>query len=224
MGYHFSSGDYGADEATDITYVPLSVQADIGSWAMKVTVPYLQVSGPDVVVEGPTGPVVASGAAEGLGDIVLQGAYAVPPWARWMPFVDLIGKVKFPTADEDKGLGTGEFDGTVEIDLSQTVGKLTPSILVGYRFMGEPSGVDLNNVVIASAGAQYAVAPPVTVGLFLDYRQASSAFSEDLLELVPYASWRITRHWTTGLYVAAGLLEGSPDVSVGLHVSYRYSW
>ena len=59
--------------------------------------------------------------------------------------LDLMGRVKFGTADADKGLGTGEQDFTVRADLYKYLEQFTLLGSVGYKFRGDPAGVDLEN-------------------------------------------------------------------------------
>jgi hypothetical protein len=47
---------------------------------------------------------------DGLGDILLKGEYVLLAEQAALPEITGSLKIKFPTADEDKGLGTGEFD------------------------------------------------------------------------------------------------------------------
>ena len=223
LGYHYSTGTYGKAERTDIGYVPLTAKAEVDLWTFRLTVPYIRISGPAGVIEGPSGPIVTeSGESDGLGDIVASGAYTVLPLVSWMPFVDLVGTIKFPSADENKGLGTGELDYTIETQLAQRIGRITPFATFGYRFVGAPPGTRLDDVWLASIGASYEITPPLSAGIFLNYREASSPSSRDQLDVTPFAVWKLTAHWSTTGYVLAGILDGSPDAGVGLQVGY--SW
>src|SRR5262249_9095711 len=155
LGYHYSSGTYGTSDTTDIAYVPLIAKAEIGLWSIQATVPYLRISGPAGVVERPNWPVRASnGGSEGRGGCLVRGRvsgwYTVVPPALWMPFVDVVGLIKFPTASRADGLGTGEFDFGVESEFYWVVDRLTPFATIGYRFLGSPPGINLNDGLLAS--------------------------------------------------------------------------
>jgi hypothetical protein len=57
-------------------------------------------------------------------------------------------KIKFPTADPDKGLGTGEYDETIGVDLSkQLIGPLFGYVTVAYTFVGLSPGGPLRQLV-----------------------------------------------------------------------------
>jgi len=221
LGYDFTTGTYGSSERTDISYLPLTVHGEVDLWTLKLVVPYIRIDGPGGFIDGPNGPIATeSGVSEGLGDIIASGTYTLLPLASWMPFIDLIVRIKFPAADESKGLGTGEFDYTLETEIAHTFGKLTPLASLGYRFVGSPSGTNLNDVVLASAGGVYQVIDPLSLGVVFDYRQAAARSSDGRRELVPFATWTVSPHWTTSLYTVVGFSNASPDAGVGAQLSY----
>jgi hypothetical protein len=81
-----------------------------------------------------------------------------------MPFIEFIGRVKFPTASRSAGLGTGEFDVGFETEFSWALRRFTPFVNVGYRYLGSPPGFELNNVVVSSVGGLYRVIDPLKSG------------------------------------------------------------
>jgi hypothetical protein len=59
-GVDYSSGTYGGTIATNILYVPVYGKYETGRWLLKLTVPWLRITGPgNVVVAGETPIVVA---------------------------------------------------------------------------------------------------------------------------------------------------------------------
>lgn len=233
LGYHFSTGDYTGSENTDIQYVPLVLTADIERWRLQGTIPYLYVSGPPGIIEGPNGlPIeTTDGTSNGLGDLLLKGSYLLPvedlfpvdePLPGWLPYVELLGLVKFPTASRSQGLGTGEFDFGFETDLTWAAGRFSPFVGAGYRILGSPPGTHLYDVFTCSVGSLYRVSESLSAGALLDYAQAPTASTGQRLELVPYASWLITPPWTLDSYVSVGLANGSPDVGVGSQLGYTW--
>ena len=228
IGYHFSSGHYGTSDTTQISYVPLVIRAELGRLTLRGTIPYLSITGPPGVIIGPGGAPIP-GKADGLGDIFFATGYLLPrpyTWPAWVPFTEIVGLVKFPTASRSDGLGTGEFDFGVAGDLTWAFGRLTPFATIGYRFLGNPPGVlpenELSNVLGASVGGQYQIFTTLSAGLSLDYRQAASAETGEQLELVPFASWKFIRPWSLDVYALAGLKSGSPDAGFGLQVGYTW--
>lgn len=223
LGYHFSSGNYGTSDTTDIHYMPLVITGELSRFTLRLTVPYLYISGS--AGEGPNGPVAGGGNSGGLGDVLARAAGSLPrpaDWPVWVPFVDLVGVVKFPTASRSKGLGTGAFDFGIESDLTWAFGRLTPFGTVGYRVLGDFSDTHLDNIFLGTIGAAFRFIDPLSAGLLLDYRQASTSSSGQRLELVPFASWKFLDPWSLDTYVSAGLASGSPDVGVGMQCGYTW--
>lgn len=223
LGYHYSSGTYGSSKTTEITYVPLIAKAEIGAWTLQGTIPYLRISGPaGFAAVGNTVVQTTGGTSDGLGDVIVRGAYTFVPLTAWMPFVDVAGLIKFPTASRSAGLGTGEFDYGLESECFWSVGRFTPFAAIGYRFLGSPPGTTLHNVVLGSVGGTYRIAEPLHAGLFLDARQSPSASVGKRIDLIPFGSWQRDEHWSVELYASAGLASGSPDAGTGLQLAY--SW
>ncbi len=216
LGYHYSAGSYGGTGTTEIAYIPFIARADVGPWSAAITIPYLRISGPPVVTG--EGVQTIGGESDGLGDILTRASYTVAPQADWMPYVDIIGRIKFPTASRADGLGTGAFDYGFEIAVSKPFERFTPLVTGGYRILGSSPDNKLRNVGIASVGGIYRLLDSVNVGLFADYREAASAASGTRLDLVPYLSWKISPHWSVDVYATAGLAEGSPDAGTGLQI------
>lgn len=228
-GVDYSNGDYGSVQDTEIWYAPLTGKYEVENWVFRLTVPYIRITGPrGAVVGGTEGPIVVRGdtqartTEEGLGDIVGAATYSFFPTSPEMPLVEFTGKVKFPTADDADGLGTGEFDYTLQTDISKTYGRLTPFGTLGYRFLGDPNGFDLDDVFFLSAGFDYKLAEPWSAGLIYDYRTASSDFADDGNELAPYVSYRVA-DWTFTGYGIVGFTDGSPDEGAGLQVSRAFT-
>jgi hypothetical protein len=218
VGYHFSTGKYGTSQRTNISYVPATVEGLLDQWRLRFTFPYIRVEGGSTLVEGPNGPILTNGGtSDGLGDILGSGTYTVLPWRPWLPFVDLSAKIKFPTADESAGLGTGKFDYTLETEISDVYGPFIPFLSFGYRFFG---GSALDDAWLASAGSFYEIATPLDAGLFVYFREAATHTTGHQLEVVPFLSWKFVENVSAGTYVSAGILDGSPDFGVGLQFTY----
>ncbi len=79
----------------------------------------------------------------GLGDTILKARFFVvddPGSNRWWPSLTPFVKLKIPTADENKNLGTGEFDGGFGIEFDRTFGHFFIFGDVSYTSMGTRQG------------------------------------------------------------------------------------
>jgi len=228
-GMYYSTGDYGTSADTSILYLPFTLQYRTAQFQLSGTVPYLQIEGPGNVVGGPDGGGVIVGnggpvmTESGIGDIVLSATYNLyPDSSSSLPYVELTGKVKIPTADESRGLGTGKTDYTIEMEVFDTFNGVTPFGRVGYVFRGDPDGFDLNDTLYASGGLMFKVNDQVTFGGSYDWREATTDTSDDQQQIVPFAQFRPVHEWSLMAYGVFGLSDASPDAGGGLQITRRF--
>ena len=222
-GIDFATGTYGGDVDIEDTYIPLSATVDYGRVAFRLTVPYLSVTAPEGTIFDPDGiPLPGSGdltTEGGLGDIIGSVTLFDVINNRKLGFaMDLTGKVKFATADEDKGLGTGETDYSVQADLYKFMGDFTLIGSLGYKYRGDPVGIDLDNVLMASAGGVYKFSPALKGGLFFDYRESAISGSDSIQELTGFVSRRLTEDWKLQFFVMTGFTDSSLDWGGGFQI------
>ena len=222
-GVDFASGTYGGDVDIEDIYVPLTATVDYGRVTFRLTVPYLSVRAPEGTIFDSGGePLPGSGALtteSGLGDVIGSVTiYDVINNQQLGLAMDLTGKVKFGTADENKGLGTGESDYTVQADLYKFVDDLTLLGSLGYKYRGDPTGVDLDNVLMASVGGTYRFSPGVKGGVFFDYRESAISGSDSIQELTGFVSRRIAESWRLQVFVLTGFTDSSPDWGGGFQI------
>lgn len=223
-GAEYTSGRYGGDVDIDDVYVPLTATASSGRVTYRLTVPYLSVRAPEgTLIYDPGGePQPGSGdivTESGLGDVIGSVTiFDVVSNSRLRLAMDLTAKVKLATADEDKGLGTGENDYSVQADFYKFYDQLMLLGSIGYRFRGDPGGVDLNDVVTTSIGGTYNFTPNVRGGLVFDYRQSAIDGNDDIQELTGFVSRRISENWRLQFYALAGFSDSSPDMGIGVQV------
>lgn len=226
-GAEFTTGDYGGDESVDEFYLPVTGTLDFERVSLRLTVPFLSVRAPELTtITGPDGqPVVGEGPTKtesGLGD-VLASVTVFDVLSGGGDFaLDLTGKVKFGTADEEKGLGTGEQDYSLQADLFRFFDKATLMGTVGYSFRGDPEGYDLDNTFFASVGASYLVTERSRVGAFFDFRDASVPDTDTLQELSAWVSTRVGERSHAQFYLLAGFGDSSPDWGGGLSFSASF--
>lgn len=223
-GADHSSGKYGESIRTDTWYFPFSARYDADAWNLKLTVPHVSTTGPgnvkgagtDRVATGNGGGVRQS--ASGLGDVVLSGGHGV--WedaaAGWS--VDLLGKVKFGTGDETKGLGTGKNDWTLALEATRALGAHALFGSLGRRKMGDPDGMDFRDPWLASAGWSWRLTANVSAGLMADYRQKLTPNGVSARDLTGFVTTKLGDGWKVQAYAVTGLSRSSPDIGLGLQV------
>lgn len=235
VGSNYSTGTYGGDITTEIWSLPLGVGYRSGNWTFRASVPWVRIDGASSVVPGagpllnlnpnrrgpvilPPGqqePEVARSSASGIGDAVLSASWAALQTEGGFG-LDLGARVKLPTADEDKGLGTGATDFGVSMDLFQALDALTLFGGLSYTNYGSTDFIELDNALGANAGFSYAFSPRSTGGLMLDYREQISRNGEAQNELTGFYNLRVGQGSRLQLYALRGLDDGSPDWGAGV--------
>ena len=99
-------------------------------------------------------PFVSTPWETGVGDLRVGLKLAVSDDRRGAPLsLALRAHAKFPTADETRGLGTGEVSAGGDLILSRSLGTLAAiHASVGYLAHRDPEGADLGNAVLWGAG------------------------------------------------------------------------
>ena len=159
----YFEGTYGTKNTIAVFYDATYLQYQNGNARFKLTLPYVSIRGLPVgailsgaVVTNSTSTQTRN--TSGLGDIWLEGNYTVLPAAGLRPSVTPYAKIKFGTASQENGLGTGKNDYEVGFNFQQTLSPtLFPFASVGYRVVGNPTGYALENLWTYKAGASYAV-------------------------------------------------------------------
>src|SRR5690606_34061936 len=196
LGSYYSHGDYGMDADTSIYYFPLSYDYTLERWRFKITVPHIQIAGPGNVLVN-VGSLGRGGeffddsdrvSADGTGDTLLSATYQFDPLSARAPFIDVTVEIKVPTADEEKGLGTGETDYGIQLDLYQMAGQTTLFSTMGYRKRGRSTLFpDMKDSYYVSLGmmrpfsqAQTQRVPgQFSYGVIYDFRQAAAGQAQE---------------------------------------------
>lgn len=215
-GIDYSTGSYGAADDTEVLYAPFGLRATASRWRFDAAVPYLRIKGPAGSVVGgvviPGGGPVTSRA--GLGDVTLSATYQLVEPVQGQTQWELGAGVKLPTADDD--LGTGETDYNVQLGVRQPLSDtLTLMGAVGYQWLGDPVGFELEDGPTAMAGVNYAASPRANFGVQANYRSAYLAGFDDQWIVNPYFRLDSESGWALTGYATAGLTDSTPDFGVG---------
>jgi len=249
-GADYSSGKYGTDTTTDIWSVPVTAAYQTDRWTFKLTVPYINISGAGNVIPGlgrvdngnPIGrglghiiggnggnggngggtAATTSGSASGLGDITASAGYQLFASADRTFGLDLTGKVKFGTADENKGLGTGKNDYGLSLDTYKASGDWTAFGGVGWMKYGSSQYIRLKNGFNANIGADYKLGASDSVGAYYYYRERIADTGAAQSEIAGYWNHRFNDSLRVQAYALAGFADGSPDYGAGASLKYAF--
>jgi len=227
IGADYSSGEYGDAETTTMMFLPVAATYTTGNWSFKGSMSLVSLDGPGTADGDST---INTGAANtssefGLGDTWLAATYSVEAMPYQWGYLDLGAKVKLPTGDTDKRLGTGEIDYSIQADYFKPLGDVTSFVTLAYKvkndYSYEDSNILLNNVWYLSLGADYAVSKSLNTGVILDYQQASIDTNDARTELMGYGRYTLSNRWQVMGYGYTGFTDASPDLGVGIQVTYK---
>jgi len=220
LGAEYTTGDYGTPADTDIWYFPVTVKYQTATDSLALTVPYVSVEGSGGVVAGDRAmrrnvPVGTSRQTNsGLGDFVLAGSHKISETTSSR--MDLTGKIKFGTADENDNLGTGEDDISVQLDMEKYLDSNSVYGTVGYKILGDPPGVTYRNVLYGSLGLSHKLDAAQTVGVEWYAQQAALSGGPASSELTLYLSNKVDKKTKVTGYLLKGFSDGSPDWGFGV--------
>lgn len=241
-----SSGDYGSGSNTAITYVPITIRRLFDSGDITLVIPYISITGDCGVTllsgtpnrtggtcptrtittrsgRGITRTQQARTTESGLGDMILRGRYYLLDGSDVIPTVALIGRVKIPTADSAKGLGTGRFDETLGLELTQRL----PSDFVmfadgGYTFIGHVPGAGFRNQWYYDVGLGYYFTKTLLGSLYYEeWRSVVQGFQNPQV-LLWALNWTATKAVRLTSALQIGLSDGAPDYGVTLGANLRF--
>jgi len=225
VGAEYTTGTYGGTQDIEDVYVPFGLSYKQSQLLIRATVPFLSVKAPSGTQIGPGGePIPGSGQIEtnsGLGDILFSLTY-MDLWASddGNFALDVTGKIKAGTADETEGLGTGETDYSVQMDLYRFFDGFTLFGNLGYKFRGQPPGVSLDDVWFAAIGGSVRLNRQNRLGAAFDFRPSAYSGNDDIREISVNWSSQLREGLRLSTYVLAGFGDSSPDWGVGFRIRF----
>jgi hypothetical protein len=219
FGVERTTGDYGQARDTTITTVPVTFRLGSRPWQFGVTVPWIEVKGPGNVTRdlGRFRPAGTNRSESGVGDIVAFATRGLATGAGGSG-LDATAAIKLGTASASKGLGTGEEDFSLQLDAYGGGGGLVPFGTLGHRWVGDPPGVSLRDVLFARLGAARWLDADTTAGLMWSGQERLAAGLEPKSELTAFYTRRFGAGWKAHFYGLLGLEDGSPDYGAGAFV------
>ena len=224
VGAYVSSGDYGNTSDTDMQSASLSIRHKTGRWTFKASTAYLKIDGEaSVLPDGEsTGVTSARKTRRGIGDLNLSVGNLVYYDKQEKLGLSVRGKVKVPTADEDKFLGTGEFDYTVELAPFIKKGANTFFGAVGYKVYGDTATTNYRNVWLLKAGIMRQLNPNHAVGIVGNYRQKTTSTRDAKESLMGFHTVKLDKRFRLQSYLIAGFSDATADLAGGATLMYDF--
>ena len=243
----YLKGDYGTGSTTTITYLPVSVRRLFDNGDLTFIMPYLCVTGNGAVTilggvpnrvsqSGNSGSGGSGGKGKkpgnvepvsstdcGIGDLILRGRYYLVDEREWIPTIAVTGRIKMPTADANRGLGTGEFDESAGLEVNKKLfGQWWGFMDFGYTLIGDPSDVNLRNQWYYDLGVGHDLTKNLLLSMYYEeYRALIAGLSNprDLLFALNYKASDLLRFNAATL---VGLSDGAPDYGLTGGISWRF--
>lgn len=221
LGMDYIEGDFGRNTVTKIKAATLTARYKKSRWTYQASIPYLQIKNATVTLDGV--PVPGSALNEdGLGDLILSVAYLGYYDSTNKIGISTKGKIKIPLADENKSLGTGKTDYSLQIDPFWVTGKVTAFSTIGYKVYGDTARTDYNNVGFATLGAMLKLDQDTDVGLGGKFRQNVTQTREDKRELFLFMTRDLDANNKLQGHFLKGFSSASPDWAAGLVIKRTF--
>lgn len=229
--FNYDTGKYGGTTRTDSIYIPFTLKRYYREGDISFTLPCLRQSSSGRITRVGGKPVRATGgrvsaraaAESGLGDILVRGSYILKREGPKSFDLAAAGKLKLPTANETRGLGTGEMDQGAGLEFAK---ELSPDLTMladaYYTIIGDPPGADLNNEVALDLGFSRPVSKNLSLTVLYETSSALLDGNADPRSLSGTLSYAAAggAEYSCGLLL--GLSEGSPQLGLSAGFSRRF--
>jgi hypothetical protein len=235
IGLDYATGDYGTDKTTDSWAVPFVVDYyPTKELDFELVIPYIHQSNSNTIyangmrysmrrtsmMQRPSFNLNES--QSGLGDMTLTMGYALLPETQTRPLVRPVLYLQFPTGDENKGLGTGEFAAGPGLGFSKWINNWNVFGEGRYIFQGSNSDIGLKDYGTLEGEVGYLVGSNFFPSFDLWYASAPADDSSDMVVAKLKAKYRISEEWHAEGYLATGLTNSTADFGLGASIFYSF--
>jgi Putative MetA-pathway of phenol degradation len=224
VGVSYDTGDYGSAVDTDVWVTPIGLKYRKGLWSFGLSTSWLHIKSPNIV--DAEGDFIGGGGArtteQGMGDTFLSASYDLLDDRDYLIGLDVKGNIKIPTADEDKFLGSGKTDYGLNLEAYKTFNNWTPYWNVGYKWKGDPSGINYNNVWSTGLGFDYKVNRDLILGAEYFWQQKTTKFSENAKELTVSANYYVNDNNKLNFFLLTGFGNASPNWGSGVTLVHYF--
>jgi len=228
VGFDYTAGKYGTRAAHKFLSIPVHIDYDTDEWGFGLAPSYAEQRAPAGAIRGrPVGTLIVPVTAtvrttRGLGDTIGTVTRYVTEQENYGFSLDVVGEVKFATADVKKGLGTGENDYTLQSDLSKSFGDFLGSASLGYTDVGKPTGFRLRNFWYGILGGSSKTGERTSLGISYNFGQPLIIGGAPQQSLTLRVDLKTVGGSHFDAYVLKGLTNGSPDQGIGASFTYYF--
>lgn len=202
----YKTGNFGTPTTSNLYYLSPVLGYVAPRYDLSLTVPYLFLT-------SETGGNTST--ESGIGDVILRGGLVLVPEGKGGLSLDGSLAVKLPTADETKGLGTGETDYGAFFGLHQRLGTTKLSFMGGYLKVGDSPSINYNDIYLYGIGVSR-VFGHTDLYTSLEGRRSVVPGADNPLELNLGFFHLLTTEYSLKGSASFGLTDGSPDFGLNL--------
>lgn len=228
VGLEYETGDYGTSSTTDLLQLPVGIDYLNGRLSAGLNTSFLAAKSNGAITVSSMGRMtsishstVRDTTVSGIGDVNMYASYRLPTTDEAEISYHITGRVKIGTADQNKGLGTGENDYAIEGGVLTRLQKLYLFANLGYQLTGDSTTVNYKNVWYGNAGTTYPLSTSRSLGAILELSQAATPGFDSPAQLTMFLNQAITRQRQLYFYVLLGLSNGSPDSGAGVRLTIK---
>jgi hypothetical protein len=159
----------------------------------------------------------------GIGDIIIRGRYYLVEERDWIPLIAVTGRLKLPTASASQGLGTGEMDEGVGMEVSKRLGDRWITFLDGgFNVIGRPEGLNLRNQWWYDAGVGYYVTNNLLGSVYFEEYRSLVSGRQNIRDVFFAMNYKASSAWRFTGGVTMGVSNGAADYGISVGTSYRF--
>jgi hypothetical protein len=225
VGLEFESGDYGTGVTTDSWRIPFIVEwVPIDRLGLSLEIPYVQQNNTNETIflgggginNNASGNKASSSNTGGLGDITLDVSFTLLEENNQSPRLLALLYSKLPTADEQDGLGTGEFDWGAGLGLAKKFGKWSIYAEALSMQPGSSATFDPDNYWEWLVSLSYRARTNLRPGVSLSGGSTLFDDTDRPLEIKGRLSGITGKNSSYSVYISRGLSDASQDWGFGI--------
>jgi hypothetical protein len=139
----YNTGTFDTPYRSNLSYLSTGLGYVTPIYDVSITIPYLFLS---------SGSQTGTKDTSGIGDIIFRGGRVLVTETSNGFSLDGALSIKLPTADETKGLGTGQADFGGFLNAHQRVSGVKLTLSGGYIIVGSPPNITYNNMHLYGFG------------------------------------------------------------------------
>lgn len=200
FGTGFKTGDFGTGITSRLYYFLPKWGYVSANYDISVAIPYLFLDNKEGGQHH---------AESAIGDIVLHGGRVLLAENNLGFSLHGALALKVSTADEAKGLGTGESDYGAFLSLQQRFDTLKLNLMAGYLKIGDPPALDYHDSYLYGVGIAKMM-EKMSLYAALEGRRALVADTDNPLEINAGFIFSFNRHYLLKSQTFVGLNDGGP--------------